>query len=201
MEWTIPIQNFNPKHVHIGPFHRNSKNLLSLAYEDAQFSFLSLCLLLPTLNVKSYDPSTGRLALSLAGNTATQFKLQQFQELLFHAIQQNAATWFPPAQGQSDKDLHEIRAGFQPFLEGSMLHLYCPATHTATGNSSSDIHFYSKGAWTRGVPAGLTDPFPVGTPIRLAVRIFGISFHLHPVTGVWTGRFRLQHRIVAIYTD
>lgn len=196
MEWTIPIQSFEPKHATIGPFHRNSKNLLSLSYSDGPFSFLSLCLLLPTLNVKSYEAATGRLVLSLAGNTATQFKLQQFQELLFHAIQQSAPAWFPSVP---EKDLHEIRAGFQPFLEGSMLHLYCPAHATGAGNSSSDIHFYSKGEWTRGIPAGLTDPFPVGAPIRLAVRIFGISFHLHPITGIWTGRFRLQHRIVAIY--
>ncbi len=201
MEWTIPIQNFNPKNVQIGPFHRNSKNLLSVAYKEDEFSFFSLCLLLPTLNVKSYDMATGRLVLSLAGNTATQSKLQQFQELLFQAIQHQASTWFPSSPSHvapAERDIQEIRAGFQPFLEGSILHLYCPVHHIPP---SSEIHFYSKGVWSRGIPAGLADPFPVGAPIRLAVRIFGISFHLHPVTGMWTGRFRLQHRIVAIYTD
>lgn len=205
MEWAIPIQSFDPKHVRLGTFHTNPKQLVPLSYQDGTTTFLSLCILLPTLNVRSYDAATGRLVLSLTGNSSTQAKLQQFQELLFSSVARLQGTWFP---SETEKEVRDIRAGFQSFLDGSSLHLYCPISGGAGGGSGSgsgtttDIQFYSGGTWTRGAPpAPATDIFATGAPIRLVIRIQGLSFHQHPVTGVWTGRFRLQHRIVAVYTD
>ena len=193
MEWAIPIQTFDPKHVRLGSFQASSKQLLPLSYQDGSFTFTSLCILLPTLNVKSYEASTGRLILSLAGNHATQQKLQQFQELLFTSLGRLQRSWFPT---EPEKDVREIRAGFQAFLDGTSLHLYCPVSP-----AQNDIQYYAGEQWTRGAPESIETVFAVGKPIRLALRIYGISFHQHPVTRVWTGRFRLQHRIVAIYAD
>jgi len=214
MEWAIPIQTFDPKHVRLGTFHNSPKQLVPLSYQDGPLSFLSLCILLPTLNVRSYDPSTGRLVLSLVGNASTQAKLQQFQELLFSSVARLQGSWFT---SEAEKDVREVRGGFQSFLDGSSLHLYCPISGGGGGGGAggggggvgggggsgitTDIQFYSNGTWTRGAPAASADIFSAGTPIRLVIRIQGLSFHQHPVTGAWTGRFRLQHRIVAVYAD
>jgi hypothetical protein len=203
MEWAIPIQTFDPKHVRLGTFHTSPKQIVPLSYQDGQLTFLSLCILLPTLNVRSYDAATGRLVLSLAGNSSTQAKLQQFQELLFSSVARLQGSWFP---SEAEKDVREVRAGFQSFLDGSSLHLYCPILGAGGAGGSSaaptDIQFYSNGTWTRGAPpSSATDIFSTGAPIRLVIRIQGLSFHQHSVTGVWTGRFRLQHRIVAVYAD
>ena len=225
MEWAIPIQTFDPKHVRLGTFHNSPKQLVPLSYQDGPLSFLSLCILLPTLNVRSYDASTGRLVLSLAGNASTQAKLQQFQELLFSSVARLQGSWFT---SEAEKEVREVRAGFQSFLDGSSLHLYCPISGGGSGGSgggggsggsgggggsggsggsgsssgtTTDIQFYSNGTWTRGAPSASADIFSAGTPIRLVIRIQGLSFHQHPVTGAWTGRFRLQHRIVAVYAD
>lgn len=62
----------------------------------------------------------------------------------------------------------DIRGGFQPFVDHGILHLYYP--------SNSDI----------------------GQNISIALRIQGLSFHQHHITKAWTGKFRLQHRILAI---
>ncbi len=193
MEWAIPIQTFLPKYVCLGSFQANSKQLLPFSYQDGSYTFTSLCILLPTLNVKSYDPATGRLILSLAGNHATQQKLHQFQELLFTNLSRMQRTWFPT---EPEKDVREIRAGFQPFLDGTSLHLYCPVLPT-----QNEIQYYAGGQWTRGAPESMDSVFAVGKPIRLALRMYGVSFHQHPITRVWTGRFRLQHRILAVYAD
>ena len=203
MEWAIPIQAFDPKHVGIGSFQGASKQLVPLSYQDGHYRFSSLNLLLPTLSIKSYDSSTGRLVLSMGGNTMTQTKLAHFQELLFNNITRLQEQWFP---NEPRKELRDVRKGFQPFLDATSLYLYCPvAGHS--GLAAHDIHYYSKGAWTQGVPDTGGNPevisafFEVGKPIRIAIRIYGLSFHQHPITSMWTGKFRLQHKVLAIYTD
>jgi hypothetical protein len=195
MEWAIPIQTFTPNHVRLGSFHPTVKHIIPLSYQEGPYTFTSLNILLPTVHVKSYEPATGRLVLSLQANHSTQQKLQQFQELLITSVTRNQKQWFP---GEAEKGAREIRDGFQPFLDGNALHLYCPI-HSAAHN---EIQYYSGGVgWTRGTPPPGLGGFAVGAPIRLALRIYGISFHQHPLTKAWTGRFRLQHRIVAMYSD
>jgi len=38
-----------------------------------------------------------------------------------------------------------------------------------------------------------------GDLVRVALRIQGLSFHTHPTFGTWSGRFRLQHKIMALF--
>lgn len=198
MEWTIPIQAFEPTRVGIGSFQVSSKQLVPLSYQDGPYKFSSLNLLLPTLNVKSYDPASGRLILSMAGNVMTQSKLTHFQDLLFTNITRMQDQWFP---NEPRKELRDVRKGFQPFLDASCLYLYCPVGTGHSGTGSHDIQYYSKGVWTQGAPASVAtaDFFEVGRPIRIAIRIYGLSFQQHPITSMWTGKFRLQHKVLAIY--
>ena len=206
MEWAIPIQSFDPKHVGLGSFQATSKQLVPLSYQEGPYRFSSLNLLWPTLNVKSYDPPSGRLVLSMTGNTMTQTKLNYFQELLFTNITRLQDQWFP---SEPKKDLRDIRKGFQPFLDSTNLYLYCP-TPNATGGvaggtvSTHDIQYYSNGVWSQGSPPAsrtTAEFFEVGKPIRIAIRICGLSFQQHAISGMWTGKFRLQHKLLAIYSD
>jgi hypothetical protein len=141
--------------------------------------------------VKSYDATTGKLQISLQGAAITS-KLQGFQEMLINSVCANQRAWFPSARA-SDKE--DIKHGFQPFVEGGCIHLYCPASSVGISN---EIYTYSGKTWTRGTIS--PSMFSAGKSLRLAIKIQGLSFHQHPMTKAWTGKFRLQHRISAIMT-
>lgn len=144
--------------------------------------------LLPPLPVKAYDASTGRLDLSLLKTPAgTTQKLQALQEFLFQWVVKHHRGW---AFTEKGFELGELREGFQPFVDAGNLHLYCPQT----SSTSPDMALLERGIWRRGAPASLAP----GSVVRLLVRLQGLSFHLVPSSGAWTGKFRLQHRIVAM---
>jgi hypothetical protein len=188
MEMTIPIQSFETGKVRLGQLAYSSKSLIPLSYSDGEFHFTNLAILFPSLIVKSYDIQTGRLVLSLTGASTAATKLESLQETLLAAVRNQQSIWF---DRERHKTAEEIREGFQPLVDHGNLHLYCPIA-----NGISDIQVYSKGTWSKG---GLYPSFfTTGTSIRVAIRIQGLSFHRHAVSGAWTGKFRIQHRILAI---
>ena len=189
MEWTIPLQNLDTSKINIGAPTQGSKLISLLGYSDEDSNFNSLSILLPNLPVKSYDASSGKLQISLHGG-AIAAKLLSFQEMLINSVCANQRAWFPSAR-PSDKE--DIKHGFQPFVEGGCIHLYCPSSSVGMSN---EIHIYSGKAWTRGAIS--PSMFSAGKSLRLAIKIQGLSFHQHPMTKAWTGKFRLQHRISAI---
>jgi len=191
MEWTIPLQNLDTSKINIGAPTQGSKLISPLGYTDEDANFSSLSILLPNLPVKSYDVVTGKLQISLQGASITS-KLQGFQEMLINSVCANQRTWFPSAR-PSDKE--DIKHGFQPFVEGGCIHLYCPSSAVGISN---EIHTYAGKTWTRGTI--FPSMFSTGKSLRLAIKIQGLSFHQHPMTKAWTGKFRLQHRISAIMT-
>jgi hypothetical protein len=191
MELTIPLQTFETGKVRLGAPYKSTKLLAPLAYSDSDLQFHSLSLLLPLLTVKSYDPTTGRLAISFQGAAAAATKIQALQDMLLSAVYNQQRGWFP---GEGSKGIDDLRSGFQPILDHGALHLYCPA---ATQASHIDIKVYKDGVWVTGsLSAALLAP---GTPVRLAIKLQGISFHQHPISGAWTGKFRIQHRILAVF--
>jgi len=189
MEWCIPIDTFRIENVHLGPILRGGKPIVPLAYYDRDIRFPSLAILLPVLPVKSYDPTTGRLALDLSGSGQVLAKLQTFQDMLLTAVNSQYKVWYPAAQTKRPQD---IRAGFQPILSQSELHLYCPIYE----NMTNAIPIYMNGEWIQGKPKA--GSLVAGMRVRVAIRLCGISFQLHPETRAWTGRFRLQHKIIGV---
>jgi hypothetical protein len=191
MEMIIPIQSFETAKVRLGHLGYAFKSIVPLSYSDGEIHFTNLPILFPMLSVKSYDSHTGHLVLSLTAATMVASKLQSLQETLLAAVKNQQVNWF---ERERYKSVEELRDGFQPIVEHGNLHLYCPLSNiNGVGN---DVQIYSKGVWTRG---GLYPSFfTPGTPIRVAIRIQGLSFHRHPITGIWTGKFRLQHRVLAI---
>jgi len=189
MEWTIPLQNLEISNICVAKPTHGSKLISPISYEDDLAGFYNLSILLPSLPIKSYDAVSGRLQISLQGQGVLT-KLQQFQEMIISTVHANQATWFP---GEKISEKEDIRHGFQPFIEHGLLNLYCPC---ATPN---EIYNYTGKQWVRG--ALQPSMFTTGRTMRLAIKIQGISFHQHHLSKMWTGKFRLQHRIIAIMTN
>lgn len=167
--------------------------MASLSYLDNGLQFSSLSVLLPTLAVKSYDTETGRLSLSLQGYQSVLNKLNALQTLMLNTTHSNYRSWF---SGERDRAYEELVTGFQPLISHGCIHLYCPQS---TFGSFNEIQIYSGGTWSRGsISSGL---FTAGKQVRVAIRLQGISFHQHHISRAWTGKSRVQHRILTIFSD
>jgi hypothetical protein len=189
MEWLIPIQTFQVDKIQIGTIMDTAKPMVPLAYRDVENIFPSLSLIFPLLTIKSFDVNTGRLVLSLAEYPAILTKMTNFQETLVSAVTINNTNWF--SQRGSVK-IVDARAGFQSMIRGSELHLYCPVN----SEIQQTVPFYSNGAWSKqGIIKEKLEP---GTRIRIAIRVQGISFHVHPASQNWSGKYRIQHKILGI---
>lgn len=185
MEWCIPIQTFQVENIQLGTLMRGSKPMLPLAYKDSDFQFPCLTILLPTLPVVSYDPLNGRLVLSLSEHTQTLSKLQTFQDMLLTAVISHNTNWF----AGNPKRAQDVRAGFQPMIQNGELHLYYPLSEI--GDQRIPVY---RGGWV----SGKSQPLKAGDRIRIAFRLYGISFHVPPNSQNWSGKFRLQHKLVGI---
>jgi hypothetical protein len=185
MEWCIPLQKLEVGKVQMGTLLPGPKPLVPLSYLDGQVHFPSLSILLPHCTVKFYDPRIGRLDISSQGLQ----KLQALQKTLLQAVSLQQQKWF----GQEYRDMAELQQLFQPMIEEDILHLYCPVQPNGISDS---IVVYQGDEKHMGVRASDMKP---GDSIRVALRIQGISFHSHPTYGLWTGKFRFQHRIIALY--
>jgi hypothetical protein len=200
MEWVIPLQKLEVSKVQAGIFMNGMKPLAPLYYMDGETHFPSLSLLLPSLMVKTYDPNTGKLVLSLKESTNSMNKLQALQASLLAYVFNNQTTWF----NQVRRDIVELQQLFQPMIEGDMLHLYCPVSmqDKKSGGVDSILVYRSENGGpvigSQGVRPTFLQP---GDSVRVCLRIQGISFHNHPTYAEWTGKFRLQHKIIALYIN
>jgi hypothetical protein len=188
MEWTIPIQTFETSKLRFNtPPIWSPKLIVPMSYEDDALHFPSVSLLLPLLTVKSYDAATGQLTLSLQGSTTTLHRMQAIQDAIISAVSNYQRRW--GIECSILKEEGGARDGFQPLLHHNALHLFCPA------DRPDSPYMFSKGVWLQVGSANMITP---GQHIRVALRIQGISFHQHPVTGILTGKFRLQHKILGL---
>lgn len=198
MEWVIPLQKLDVNKVQMGTFLNGSKPLAPLSYVDGEIHFPSLSLLLPHLTVKSYDPQSGKLALILRESPSAYNKLQALQNTLLSAVLSNQTAWF----NQPRRELAELQTLFQPMIEGDVLHLYCPVSVQDKKNGGIDsivVYRSEKGGpvlSSHGLRPAYLQP---GDSLRISLRIQGISFHNHPTFAEWTGKFRLQHKIIALF--
>lgn len=190
MEWCIPIQTFQVENVQIGNITSGPKPLTAFGYKDSDLKFTSLSILLPHLPIKSYSPATGRLIISLAESPQVLSKMLMLQEMILASINSNQQRWF--SNMPYIRRINDIRQGFQPMIQDSDMHLYCPVTESELQGPN----VYTRSKWARGIiQPGLLTP---GTKLRILLKLQGISFHIHQASGQWSGKFRLQHRITAI---
>jgi hypothetical protein len=189
MEWTVPIQKLELPKIYPAALQNSVKPLTPLEYRDGPLILKHLNILLPPLIIKEYDTGTGRLTLHLPESSAIQTKLQALQESLLLLVHQHQKTWFPDSSRTKD----QIQHFFQPFVEGTNLNLYCPLQ---TQDKKYFLHLWKENNWNRLSSPGLLQK---GDVIRVALRLQGISYQTNPITASWTGRFRVQHRIMCIY--
>jgi hypothetical protein len=189
MEWTIPIQKLEINKIQVGQLQKSVKPLTPLSYADGPVVFQNLNLLLPPLTIKEYDSTSGKLILNLSDSPPTLSKLLAIQESLLTSVFTNQKTWF----SDSNRSKEQIQTSFQPFVESNNLYLYCPLQ---TQEKRHTIHIWKDGEWKRFTAAGLLQK---GDSIRVAMRLQGISYQMNSTNGIWTGRFRAQHKISCIY--
>ena len=189
MEWTIPIQKLEVNKIQVGQLQKSIKPLTPLSYADGPILFQNLNLLLPSLPIKEYDSSTGKLVLSLSESPQTLSKLLAIQESLLTSVHTNQKLWF----SDSSRTKEQIQNSFQPFVETNHLYLYCPLQNQEKRHT---IHIWKDGEWKRFAATGLIQK---GDSIRVALRLQGISYQMNSTNGTWTGRFRAQHKISCIY--
>lgn len=192
MEWTIPIQKLEVNKIQVGQLQKSLKPLTPLSYADGPIVFQSLNLLLPPLVVKEYDAVSGKLLLNLSGETQTAAKLMALQDSFLQNVFVNQKIWFP----DSNRTKEQLHAFFQPFVENAVLHLYCPIQSASLDMRKNMISIWKDNSWKQLTTTGL---IVKGESIRVALRLQGISYQMNTNTGVWTGRFRVQHKICCIY--
>ena len=185
MEWCIPTDTFEMDNVHLGELSTGPKPIVPFSYKDAEFTFPSLTFILPSVEVRSYNHSTGQLIISLENTPSVLHKLSRFQDMLLSAVCAHHPNWF----GMHIRKKQDILQKYQPLIENSNLYLYCPL-------QNQEIPMYSNEKWTMGSDhANVLAP---GKRVRLVFKLQGLSFHIHPNSGIWSGKFRVQHRINAI---
>jgi|UniRef100_A0A6C0K824 hypothetical protein len=187
MEWLIPTQTLQVDNIQFGTLIQTSKPLVPLAYKDNDIRFSSLSLLLPILTIKSYDKMTGQLILFLGNSQHTLTKLALIQEMFISAVELHHNTWFPSRRANVN-----IKSGFQQMIRGSEIHLYCPTQ----SEIMQSVPFFHNDMWsTTGIQKEL---LVAGKQVRIAVRIQGISFLLQQNSDIWSGKYRIQHKILSI---
>ena len=183
MEWAIPLQKFEVGKVQIGDIQHNDKSIVPLAYFDGQNVFSNLNIFLPKLRVQEFDINTGKFILSLKDNFHYEAKLNALQNTLLGAVFLQQKFWFP----SNMYTLDILQQYFKPIVEHGFLHLYFPVKNY--------IKIYKNGIWYDQYEPGL---IKVNDTVRVLFRIQGICFHKNNYNQVWTGKFRLQHKICAI---
>ena len=194
MEWCIPLQKLELNKIRLGSLairpNREKKPMIPLSYSDGQMNMPIFTLLLPHLTVDSYNSANGRLELLLE-NSWIETKLVSLQDSLLTSLSASQISWF----GQKDFKYDEIYNLFQPMVEGNKLHLYCPSTIVEKRKGAGVIKLWKDDSFVEGVRPGLLVP---GQRVRVALQLQGISLQLGTTDNQWTGRSRLQHRVVCI---
>ena len=195
MEWQLPIQKVEIGNINIGsPWARLShgegaqKPMAPLSYFGTQFRLPFVSLIFPPLPVIEYNASTGKLVLDMFESSLASIKLNTLQDTIVNAISYHQAGWF---KSEFSKD--DIVRGFQPIIQDNHLHLHCPSSASPSGASlSSGISIFKDGEWKKLS----ADDLKLGTRVRVAVKIHGISYLNRNDGDKWSGKCRLQHRIL-----
>jgi hypothetical protein len=196
MEWQLPIQKVEIGNINIGsPWSSRGltqKPMAPLSYFGAQFRLPFLSILFPPLCVVEYIPATGKLVLDMSETSLASIKLNTLQDTLINAIMYHQMAWF-----KTDLAVEDVRQGFQPIIQDNKLILHCPYTDMSLANTGKvlfkNVPIY-KGGWGDFKPEDLA----TGTRVRVAVKIHGISFLNRNDSSEWSGRCRLQHKVLGV---
>ena len=192
MEWTVPLQKLEVAKVRIGNLSSYNKKLFSpLAYTDGQIVMPNLTILLPHMVVDSFDSKTGMLNLRIDAAWVIN-KLQALQTSLINTIGTNQTLWF----GSACFDVQEIYKRFQPMIDSNLLHLYCPIIPPEKRNPAArTVKILKNKTWYHDMQPGL---LASGQKVRVALQFQGLSFQSGFHDNFWTGRTRIQHRVLGI---
>ena len=167
-----------------------------LSYFGAQFRLPFLSIVFPSLPVVEYNSTSGKLMLDMSETNLANIKLTTLQDTLINAIIYHQMTWF-----KSDFPKEDVKQGFQPMIQDSHLILHCPYTDMSSSAQNpgkvlfKNVPIYKNGSWDNEFKP---EDLKMGTRIRVAVKIHGISFLNRNDGTEWSGKCRLQHKVLGI---
>jgi len=209
MEWQLPVQKLEVGNIYIAsPWLRESKHdsksnpMSALSYIGSQFRMPSLSILFPPLPIVEYVPASGRLVIDISETNLACTKLAAFQETILQSIHFHQSAWFGTSY-----TIEEIRSKYTPIYKDNRLILHCPLT---TYSGMNGAHVFVNGAWDTSY-----SHLQPGTRIRIAVKLYGLSYLYNKPntvnllaevpegvqnypTATWSGKTRIQHKIVGI---
>jgi hypothetical protein len=150
-----------------------------------------MTLLFPITRVVSYHPTTGKLIIDMKDNVNLFLKLRALQDILIKYVEQNQGTLF---RGSMKFSAEQIESQFQKLVNQNVIILYCPSSETGSTTSKPIIPVYKDG-WNRTL---LSTDIVNNADVRIIIKIVGLSFQMDSEK-IWTGKFRLQHKIVAVF--
>lgn len=194
IELCIPIQALEINKVHLSPlqllYDRPSKGenkpIAPLSYMDSGLTLPCLSLLLPSLKISRWDPSSGRLDLDLSQHSYIYTKIHTLQEYIINTVFQQQQSWL----NKSNLDIDVIRSLLQPLIYQNTLTIFLHGPNP-TLKSSGRTWVWCKNTWVRG-----TNPstFIIGNEARICVRLHGLC--LIPQKNNLLPKFRIQHQVI-----
>jgi hypothetical protein len=191
MELAVPLEKFNPTNVHYDASQVHTKSFITFSYSDDMINLSNIILLLPPTRIISYQSSTGKLILDMKEHTAIHSHLRKFQEDVYKYILSNHKIWFPEKLYTAE----QLDTQFQKCVSQNVLILYCPTFADLSDTSAKPIIPVFCGAdyCEKLISANLV----MGQTVQFAIKITGISLQME--NRQWTGKYRLQHKIHAVY--
>ena len=190
MDLVIPLHTFDPNKVILDSKNVDAKSIVSFSYKDGTLGLQNMTLMLPITHVISYQPTTGKLILDMKENYPLLQKLRTFQDILISFVENNQGTFF-----KQSLSYDQIESQFQKLVNQSVIILYCPSSEITNIGIKPIIPIYKNSAWN---PTLLSTDIMSGSNIRIIFKLVGISFQLD-ASKAWTGKFRIQHKIVSVF--
>jgi hypothetical protein len=124
-------------------------------------------------------------------HSAIHSQLRKFQDAVHTYMTFNHTLWFPDISYTAE----QLDAQFQKCVSQNVLILYCPTFADLSDTSLKPIIpvFCGKNYCEKLISSNLC----MDKTVQFAIKITGISLQMD--NRKWTGKFRLQHKIHAVY--
>jgi hypothetical protein len=135
-----------------------------IKYSNTVLQLEPFSVITPSFPILKYDSTRGRIDFDLACDMQSCTKFKAIQDHLINLLYQQQYDWF---QSHSIT-LDDVRAKFQPFLQGTVLSIYL----STLLRSGKPIWIWKSNTWSTTLKPGVLQ---AGQSVRLLLRLSGIQ--------------------------